>query len=488
MRDQLLILNFDSSYAAAIAARLRAERISARVLPGHTSAEVIMNEGALGVILSGGTGSELPKDFDGQLLRYGVPVLALGSAAPVVASLLGGKAGPPEEVKEVDTLVFGPSKITQGLTQSERLFDTIHELHPSDDLIPLAYYNDRPIGLAHKSLDIFAINCQLEPNDPDMMGLLMQFAVDVCGCTKWWGEDAFISIARAEIVEAAGEGQALCVMSGGLDSGVTALLAHRALGQRLTCVFVDTGLLREHEVMEFSAYYKSAGLNLQVINAADRVLDALSGKRSPQSKCEALHAVLADVLSETAEALEYSLLVESSSSDYLFTGAKKAGKHSLINKRTPAIAPLRDLFKDEIRQVGVALGMPTEITAMQPFPWTGLALRIIGECTQGKLSLLRRADALFRHEIKEAGLHKRLWKYFSTLYELPYQDEGPALVVGLRAVSISHTGSDLRALPARLPYDLLERTSQQLLAQEAQLAKVIYDLTPSQNLQETEWQ
>lgn len=488
MKDQVIVLNFDSSYSASIASKLRAERISARILPGSTSAEQIMNEEVLGVILSGGSGSDAPVNLDGQLLRSGIPVLALGSTAPAVATLLGGAAGPALAVDEVDTLYFEPSKITEGLTESERLVGIVHELGLGEDLQPLAMFRGRPVGFAHRNLEIYAINCQLEPNDPDMMSLLMQFAVNVCGCTRWWGEDAFISAARQDIRAAAGDGRAMCVMSGGLDSGVCAMLAHRALGDRLTCVFVDTGLLRENDVLEFSAYYKSAGLNLQIVNAASRVLAALKGLTSQEQKRAALRRVLADVLNETAENLEYELLIDAQSSDYLFSGSRKAPDQNLVRKAARTITPLGDLFKTEIRQVGVALGMPQEITAMQPFPWTGLALRVIGECTEEKLNLLRWADALFRHEIMEAGLQKRFWKYFAMLYELPLQVTEASLVIGLRAVSISHIGSDLRALPARLPYDLLERYTQQVLAHDERVAKVIYDLTPGQSLQETEWQ
>lgn len=488
MRDQILILNFDNSYSAAIASKLRAERISARILAPGTSAESIMNEEALGVILSGGISPEQPQDFDGRLLRYGIPVLALGSATAVVASLLGAQVGEARSINEVDTLIFQPSRITDGLGESERMFGTVRPLELTDDLQPLAAYEGQTIGFSHKTLEIYGINCQLEPNDPDMMSLIMQFATDVCGCTRWWGEDAFITIARNEIQEAAGEGKAVCVMSGGLDSGVTALLAHRALGSRLTCVFVDTGLLRANDVAEFSAYYKSAGLNLQILDAGERVLAALKGLVKPDKKREALQETLRVVLNEAIGKLDYQLLVESQSSDYLFSGKQKADNRSLIDDPPRRVAPLSDLFKEEIRLVGEALGMPQDLTGMQPFPWTGLALRIVGECSAEKLALLRWADERFQDEIRDAGLQRKLWKYFAVLYEVPHQLLEQALVIALRAVSISHSGSDLRAIPARLPYDLLERFTEQVMAHEPKVSKVIYDLTPGVSPQETEWQ
>lgn len=486
MRDQVLILNFEGSYSAAIAAKLRAEKISARILPGSTTAEQILNEEALGVILSGGTTGEIPVDLDGQLLRSGVPVLALGSTVPAVAALLGGQVAETLQVNDVDTLTFLPSKVTEGLEESERMFGTIHALNLTDDLEPLARYEDRTIGFFHKSLQIYAIGCQLEPNDPDMMSLITQFALDICGCTRWWSEDSFISLTRAHIQEIAGDGKALCVMSGGLDSGVTALLAHRALGNRLTCVFVDTGLLRENDVVEFSACYKGMGLNLEVINAEERVMEALKGLKGQVEKKDALRQVLQEVLKEFGDTLDYGLLIESKSSDYLFSNNLPSTSMSVLAQGVRTFAPLSDLFKEEIRRVGEALGLPQEMTTMQPFPFTGLALRIMGECTRERLHLLRWADAAFQQEIKDAGLNKRLWKYFAMLYEVPYLESQDNLVVALRAVSISHTGTDLRALPARLPWDLLERYTQRALQHDSKVRKVIYDLTPSSNLQENE--
>ncbi|NLX82773.1 MAG: hypothetical protein GXZ04_03025 [Clostridiales bacterium] len=488
MRDQVLILNFDGSYSAALASKLRAEKISAKILPGSTSAEQIMNEEALGVILSGGTTGDVPVDLDGQLLRSGIPVLALGSAAPAVAALLGGQVQESLPINDVDTLVFLPSRITEDVHESERLFGTVHPLELTDDLEPRALYEDKPIGLTHKTLEIYAIGCQLEPNDPDMMRLITQFALNVCGCTRWWSEDSFISITRAQIQEKAGERKALCVMSGGLDSGVTALLAHRALGDQLTCLFVDTGLLRENDVVSFAAYYKSAGLNLEIIDAEDQVMAALSGLTKQSDKANALRKTLQSVLKEAGRRFHYSLLIESRSSDYLFSSSVPSKAASVLAEGVLTIAPLEDLFKEEIRRVGEALGLPQQMTAMQPFPFTGLALRIIGECTRERLHLLRWADAAFRQEIEDAGLAKRMWKYFAMLHEVPYREtDQDSLVIVLRAVSVSHTGSDLRAIPARLPYDLLERYTQRALKHNPMIKKVIWDLTPDLSLQEAEW-
>ena len=487
MRDQILVLNYNNVYAASIAARLRAEKIYAKIIPGESSVESIMAEEALGLILAGGLNGELPGGLDGQLLRAGIPVLALGDTAAAVALLLGAQAGEKIAVNEVDTLTLLPSRITYELSESERVLGTVVPLQLTEDLEPLAQRDGSILGVMHKTLNIFALQCQLETNDPDMMGLLMRFAQDICGCTKWWGEDAFISAAKAEIIEAAKGGQALCVMSGGLDSGVTALLAHRALGGRLQCLFVDTGLLRENEAEEFTAYYKRAGLNLHIIDAGERFLKALAGLVHPGEKKDAVHTTMQDVLDEAVQALSFSLVVQSTSGDALLFKEKKQPKTASINSDQPVIAPLGELFKEEIRLIGEVLGLPQEMTRMQSFPWTGLALRVVGECTRDKLGILRRADAVFNEEILETGLNKRLWKYFAILYQDPFQSDTDMLVIALRAVSASHLGSDVRAIPARLPYDLLERYTERVLSAYPSVSKIVYDVTPAANLQQIEW-
>ena len=490
MRDQILVLNFNSIYAAAIAARLRAEKIYCRIVPGDTPAEDVISEEALGMIFAGGLTGEMPGSLDGQLLRTGMPVLALGDTAAAVATLLGGSVGEKNEINKVDTIRLHPSRITGDLEQSERMLGVVYPLGLTDDLNPLAQNGeDFILGVSHKTLDIYALQCQLEPNDPDMMGILLRFSQDVCGCTKWWSEDAFISVAKAAISEAAGDGNALCVMSGGLDSGVAALLAHRALGDRLHCIFVDTGLLREQEVDSFAAYYKNAGLNLNIIHSSERFLDALIGVSEQDEKRKVISEILLSELEKALLGISFDLVIEScSGTAFISKQEYSASNTPRLMTGKPSIAPLSELFKDEIRLIGEALGMPQELTKMQPFPWTGLALRVMGECTREKLSILRRADAEFSEEIRNAGLTRKLWKFFAMLYHAPYKNNTNSMVIALRAVTASHQGSDVRAMPARLPYDLLERYAQRIMSAYPMIGKVVYDLTPGSSLQQIEWQ
>lgn len=488
MRDQILVLDYDSRYAAAITSKLRAEKIYCKILPGNATVERVMSEEALGLILAGGLSGQMPGELDGQLLRAGMPVLALGDAASAVAALLGAQAAEILQVNDVETVSFHPSRITpQEEMQSDRQLSAIRPLSLTDDLAPLAQFDETIIGAAHKTLDIFALQTQLEPNDPDMMGIILRFAQNVCGATTWWGEDAFIKNAKADILEAAGAGQAVCLMSGGMESGVTAMLAHRALGDRLHCIFVDNGLLREGEAEDFLAYYRGQGIKITMTKAEDKVLRRLSGLLQPKDKQEAIFDCLQTVIDQTSNSLQFDLVIDTSSASTLLSGSRKALSLPHVRSDKPSISPCSELFRDEIRQVGEALGMTHEITRMQPFPWTGLALRIIGECTREKLALLRAADAIFQEELRLAGQQKRLWKYFAMLHSIPYQEDPEAPVIALRAVSASHQGGDVRALPARLPYDLLERCTERILNEYPVVSKIVYDLTPGQNLQQIEW-
>jgi GMP synthase (glutamine-hydrolysing) len=487
MRDQILILNFEDSYAASIATKLRAEKIACMVLPGSATTEQVMAEQSLGIILAGGLTGQIPDQLDGQLLRSGIPLLALGDTAAPVCALLGGQYGDVLSLNEVDTMCFQPSRVTRELTESERMFLSFRPLELTDDLHAIANVGEHILGFTHKTLDIYALDCQLESNDPDIMSILMQFAMDVCGATQWWSVEAFINQAKADLVAAANQRPALCILSGGLDSGVAALLAQKALGNQLTCIFVDTGLLRENEVVETTGYYRRAGLNLLKIDASQRFFQALKNLKDQSAKLKAIMGTLQSELSRAIASLEYHLLVDSASTQLNTTGTSQRFTLAHLHDRSRIICPLHGLYKEEIRQVGEALGMPQEITRMQPFPWTGLGLRVTGECTPQKIRLLRRADAIFQEEIRDAGLNKRLWKYFVTLHHMPCEQNHEALIIALRAVSSSLQGNDIKAIPARLPYDLLERFTGRILSNHPQVIKVVYDLTPGSSLQDAEW-
>ncbi|MDD4081061.1 MAG: hypothetical protein PHP02_06575 [Eubacteriales bacterium] len=490
MQDQLIVLNFDRQYAAALASRLRAEKIYCRILPGSTLARDIRAIEPRGLVLAGGVSGQFSGEMDPELMRLGIPVLALGDAAPVAAALLGAEAWEKRAVNDVGTVSFFPSPITGDMEEIERQLAYVSPLHLPEEMAPLAQWEDAVIGAQHVEKRLYTLQFQLETNDMDMMDLLLRFATEVCGCTPWWGEEAFIAQAKAAITQRVGSGKAVCIMSGGLSSGVNAVLAHRVLGERLQCLYVDSGLLRAHETDRFVEYYRDRlGLNLKVIYAESHFLEALQGLDQPEDKQAVIMRTLQEMLEQSMQTMDYDLLLLPVSASQIMDGENAPTSMPRINQTKPVMMPLSELFKEEIRFVGEALGMSPEITQMQPFPWTGLALRISGECTPERLELLRQADAIFSDEIRSAGLNKKLWQYFAVLHHVPnYPDQSAALIV-LRAVTASHQGGEVHALAARLPYDLLERFTARVRGASPQVRKVVYDLTPgSSGRQDFEWQ
>lgn len=489
MQDQLIILNFDRQYAAALASRLRAEKIYCRILPGPTLAQDIRLLEPRGLVLAGGVTGQFGSEIDPELMHLGIPVLALGDAAPVAAALLGAEAWEKRTVNDVGTVCFFPSPITGEMGEIERQLQFVSPLKLPEGMTPLARWEDAVIGAQHPEMRVYTLQFQLEANDMDMMSLLLRFATQVCGCTAWWTEEAFINKTKTAIAQKAGEGQAVCIMSGGLSSGVSALLAHRVLGERLQCLYVDSGLLREQETDRFVEYYRDRmGLNLKVIYAKAHFLDALKGLDQPEDKQAVILRTFQEILEETMRTMAYDLLILPVNANQLMDSDEAPSPMPKIRQDKPVMMPLSELFKEEIRFVGEALGMPPEITQAQPFPWTGLALRVMGECTAEKLAMLRQADAIFSDEIRQIGMQKKLWKYFAVLYHLPYHLERRAAVIVLRAVTASHQGGEVHALAARLPYDLLERYTDRVREACPQVRKVVYDLTPgSSNLQDIEW-
>lgn len=479
MRDKLLILNFDHRYAGAVAMKLRAERIACQVLPGDTPYEQVMAQDARGLVLAGGVSGELPAMLDGRLLSSGLPVLALGDAAPAMALLLGGKLLEHCSLREAVTVIFSSSAVTKGLHQSERYLDSLPALELNSELVAIAHAQEQVIGFAHAALPLFGLGFQPESNDPDGVSILLQFAKDVCACTMWYSESGFINTARSDIEHRVGSGTAICEITGSLESGVTAALAHRALGDRLSCFLIDNCLLRENEREDILYYYRDTlGIKLQVIDAQERFCQALSGLVKNREKVEAIAALRTKVLAETAAAIPHDAVILPATAGRLEGGGAQAMPQ--LDSGKPVIEPLIELFPGEIRYVGEALNLPGDICLAQPFPQTGIALRVEGEVTRKRLAILRKADGILREEVRKAGLQKRLYKYFATLS--PVHGAPEELTAALRAVTLTSAGGDFKAVPARLPHDLMESCTARLMQALPEVRRVLNDITPGRGL------
>ena len=483
MLDMVLVLNFDDAASRAVARKLRSERIFCKIVPGSISLDQVQQQSPLGLLLAGGVTGDAPAGLDERLLKAGIPILALGDTAALLLRSLGGYAGEKALQGAVITLNFQECALNEGLENGERLLQCARELRLPDDVAPICRAEEVTVGFAHASLPLYGVQFQVEQNDPDGSLLLRNFALNICGCTPWWDEDAFAARAVEEIRRVVGDGRAVCAMTGGLDSGVSALLAFKALGKNLKCIFVDTGLLRDNEGEDFLRFYRDQiGMDIVRVPAQDQFLEALRGITLPQEKRRVIGELMFAILNDQARQLgPVDAVIRGTSYNDVMQGR---GEYRLmLDESVPEIRPVRELFKDEIRRIGDYLGIPADIISRQPFPGSGLALRILGEVTPERLRTLRAADAIFRREVTLSGAAKRLWQYFAVLSPMPAEPQ--AFAICLRAV---HASEHSQAYAARLPYDVMENVVDQILKERPEVRRVMYDLTPSSNYAGIEWQ
>ncbi|MBE5781809.1 MAG: hypothetical protein E7329_00675 [Clostridiales bacterium] len=483
MRDMVLVLNFDDAASRAVARKLRSERVFCKIVPGDISLEEIRDQSPLGLLLAGGVSGEAPIGMDGRILQSGLPLLALGDTSVLLLTALGGTVGEIAVENTVLTLSNGKSPLLEDVEEGERLLPCARVMTLPQTVQPICWADDLLIGFAHEILPLYGLQIEVEANDPEGTLLLRNFALTICGCTTWWDEDSFVARAVEEINRVVGDGTAVCAMTGGLDSGVSALLAFKALGHRLKCIFVDTGLLRDREGDDFISFYRDAiGLDIIRVHAQGRFLEALRGITDPDEKRRAIGLTMQEILSEEKEKLgHFDALIRGTSYNDIMFG--KGDRRPALSDAVPVIEPVRELFKDEIRRVGDYLGLPQDILSRQPFPGSGLALRILGEVTQERLATLRAVDSIFRNELVSSGMAKRLWQYFAVLSPMPGDEKG--VVVSLRAV---HASENSLAYAARLPFDVLETVVDQVRQSRPEVRRVVYDLTPSSNYAGIEWQ
>lgn len=476
MQDYVILVNLDDVTCHAIARRLRADGTYCRIMPRTVTADEILQAEPRGVILpTGCTGqaADIPQMMD--YLQSGLPMLCLGDAALTLCKTLGGEVTAEADSGIVTVNLDPADGLFAGIESGERFLPALRGMQFTEDHGKVcATADDTVVGLHVRQRDVWGLAFPLERNDPTTVRLLGNFCRDVCGCTPWWSERAFIERAKNTIAEAAGDSEALCALSGGVDSGVSALLGHLALGQRLHCIFIDTGFLREGEVDEvMEAYQQQIGLNVRRVDARAEFLLALKGVTDPGEKERIIRTLLREILRREAAAFP-GVKVLLKGTNYADAPSPEDAASAPANLLV--IEPVKELFKDEIRHVGESLGMPSSITRRQPFPGGGLATRIMAGVTAERLAILRIADAIFRREIESAGLQKRLWQYYAAMAVSPLP--GGGLVMILRAVQASEGGA---GLPARLPSDLLERVTADITRGCPDVQRVFYDCTPSRS-------
>ncbi|MFQ5988897.1 MAG: glutamine-hydrolyzing GMP synthase [Candidatus Methylomirabilales bacterium] len=501
MKDTILILDFGSQTTQLIARRVRECRVYCEILPCHSPIQVIREFDPKGIVLSGGPASVYDRDaplLDLELLALDRPVLGICYGMQVLTHLLEGKvaAAPEREYGRADLYIDDASDLLAGLGT-----ETIAWMSHGDKVLSLppewtaiAHTDNAPYAaMRHVKRPLYAVQFHPEViHTPKGRQILENFVFRVCGCSSTWTMRSFIEKSVEEIRQIVGTEQVLCALSGGVDSSVTALLIHKAIGDRLTCVFVDNGLLRRGEAESVVRTFRDdLKLNIIAVDASNRFLHALKGVTDPEEKRKIIGAEFIGVFEEEAKKLgRFEFLAQGTLYPDVIESQQVRGPSATIKTHHNVgglpgtmefrlIEPLRDLFKDEVREVGMDLGLPETILWRQPFPGPGLAVRVLGEVTRERLDILRAADAIVEEELKRAGLYRRLWQGFAIF--LPVKSVGVMgdartyeNAVGLRAVT-SEDG--MTADWARLPYDVLGVISNRIINEVKGVNRVVYDVS-----------
>jgi GMP synthase (glutamine-hydrolysing) len=503
--QSIVILDFGSQYTQLIARRIREQNVFSAVLPCTASLEEIEAYKPIGIVLSGGPCSVYDADAppaDAKVLGLGVPILGICYGLQFITHHLGGK------VRSAEKREYGHAEVSivdggNPLFESLPADLTVWMSHGDEALeLPAGFHltaktANAVAGIANPERRIWAVQFHPEVHHTRQgTALLRNFLFRICNAKADWTPAHFVQSTVAAIKEKVGDGHAICALSGGVDSSVAAVLVDRAIGDQLTCVFVNNGVLRRNEFFKVQQTMREKlGLNLVAVDASTQFLAKLAGVTDPETKRKAIGNEFITVFDEEAHRISattggvdylvqgtlYPDVIESSSvkgpsqtikSHHNVGGLPETMKLKLIE-------PLRDLFKDEVRRIGRDLGMPEEILERQPFPGPGLAVRILGEVTAERVTLLQEADEIVVNEIKAAGLYRQIWQSFAVL--LPVKSVGVmgdqrtyAYTCAIRAV---HSEDGMTADWVPLPYEVLKRISSRIVNEIRGINRVVYDIT-----------
>ena len=499
--EEVVVLDYGGQYSQLIARRVRELGVFSELFPHHVGVEEVARRRPCGLILSGGPASVYSDGapaLDRRLLELGIPVLGICYGMQLLTRDLGGRveAADVGEFGRSDLHVHDPGRLLAGLPAEQTCWmshrDTVFE--PPPGFAALASSTASPVA-ALEDVERGVYGIQFHPevvHTPYGQAILERFLADVCGCERTWSAASIIDEQIARIRAQVGEGRVICGLSGGVDSSVAALLVHRAVGDQLTCVFVDHGLMRRNEGEQvISAFRDAFHVPLVAVDAQDRFLARLRGVTDPEAKRKAIGEEFIRVFEEEAARLEgarylvqgtlYSDVIESGGG----TGTATIKSHHNVgglpaDLELELVEPLRALFKDEVRRVGAELGLPERLVWRQPFPGPGLAIRIVGgEATRERLEILRNADAILQDEIRRAGLYRELWQSFCVLPDIRTVGvQGDERTYGSVVVIRAVTSDDaMTADWARLPYDLLEQIASRMIGEIREVNRVVLDIT-----------
>ena len=501
-REAIVVIDFGSQYSLLIARRVRECQVYCELVPHDAPWEKIASLNPRGFILSGGPASVYDPNAPlapAYVYASHLPVLGICYGMQALTKQLGGQVAPGTKreyghavlhLSDLDSPLFAdlPSSIPVWMSHGDR----IEEM--PQGFTALAYTENSPVAVMGNGNGIFGLQFHPEVvHTPEGKTILKNFVYRVCGCQGNWTMGSFVNESLSRIKEQVGKGKVICALSGGVDSAVVATIIYRAIGDQLTCIFVNNGLLRREEAERtLNVFRHNLGMNIVFVDASERFLRKLKGVTDPEMKRKTIGKEFIRVFEEEAkkagkvdflaQGTLYPDVIESTSS--VSSASAKIKTHHNVGG-LPAkmtlnlLEPLRYLFKDEVRQVGLELGLPEEMVLRQPFPGPGLAIRIIGEVTEEKLEILRSADFVVMNEIKKAKLYRQLWQSFAILTDVrsvgvmgDFRTYG--YLVAIRAVTSEDA---MTADWSRLPYDLLARISSRIVNEVPEVNRVVYDIT-----------
>jgi GMP synthase (glutamine-hydrolysing) len=501
--DTVLVLDFGGQYCHLIGRRIRENNVYSEIVPHDTSAREIerlketFNIKAL--ILSGGPQSVYEKDapkLNSDVLELGLPILGLCYGHQLLAYLAGGvvKGGDKKEFGITHVTIDVAEDVLAGLARQEKVWmshgDTVFSL-PNDYQV-LAHTENSPVAaFRHKRKPVYGLQWHPEVVHTEHgMKILQNFLFKVCKCQPNWTMEDFIERAEKEVKQQIGEAKAIIALSGGIDSSTTTAITAKAIGKNLTAVFVDHGFMREGEPEFVQKTFEKLPINFTAINARKRFLEKLRGIIDPEKKRKIIGEEFIRVFEEVARKVGADYLIQGTIyPDRIESGFRKFSDkikthHNVAGLPTKmefkgVVEPLRDLYKDEVRKVAQKLELPKQIVWRQPFPGPGLAVRIVGEITEEKVEIERKADKIVTDEIEKNGLKDGLWQYFAVLTDTKSTGvKGDARAYGYTlAVRAAESREAMTASFAKIPYEVLEKISTRITNEIPQVTRVVYDIT-----------